>query len=100
MEKRVLQADGLPCALASVQHSRNSMHLLMETGVKRSGVFCTAGIEGNESCGGAVWSMQPQKVVFASRCACDWFGTCREGGRLLTRHRLEKEVSVALWVEA
>lgn len=45
---------------------------------------------------GAIWSTQPQKVVFAFPCVCDRYRTCREGGRLLTRHKLEKEVSVVV----
>lgn len=46
----MLWADGLPRALASVQHSRNRIRLLME--IRGSGVFiylfvCTSGIGGN-----------------------------------------------------
>lgn len=59
----------------------------METGVKWSGVFAPQVRKG--SWGGSL--EQAQKVVSASHCVCRVdFGTCREGGRLLARHKLEE----------
>lgn len=53
----------------------------METGVKWSGFFVLQVYKGNrgELGGGAIWSMQPQKMVFVSRCVCDLIWNMQRG---------------------
>lgn len=98
MEKRVLQADGLPCALASEQHSRNSIHPLMETGVKWSGVFVLQVREGRAA-GEPFGAAATKGGLCLSSCVglvLERVG--RVGGCLQDTNK--RRFFVALWVEA
>lgn len=101
MEKRVLEADGLPCALASEQHSRNSIHLLMETGVKWSRVFALQVREGSR--GELRGSSLEQAATKGGLCLSSCVGLILEhvgrvGGCLQDTNK--RRFFVALWVEA